>query len=200
METINTTTAAAAAENKAITTTTTTTPAATATIPTTSVHVIHELEDNDDNGESTNYIEQLHGMFQKEWWTNQRTMDETRQVVQGSQINVGLVIETEVDVDDKTKKKKRNILVGYGRVLTDYIIKAFLFDIIIHEDYRKNGFGKMLLNEILNHPKLSKVKHFELYCVPEMEPYYKQDQFGFSSDIVKNIVLMRKEREEDTTN
>ncbi len=39
-----------------------------------------------------------------------------------------------------------------------------------------------------NHEQLKKVKHLELYCLPEMEAFYAD--FGFSSD-VGGIKLMR---------
>jgi len=44
------------------------------------------------------------------------------------------------------------------------------------------------MNLIKTHEKLKKVKHFELYCLPEMEAYYSS--FGFSTD-VGGIKLMR---------
>jgi hypothetical protein len=41
---------------------------------------------------------------------------------------------------------------------------------------------------VKNHDKLVKVKHFELYCLPELEIFYKN--LGFSTD-VGGIKLMR---------
>jgi len=41
-------------------------------------------------------------------------------------------------------------------------------------------------------PRLSRVKHFELYCLPELEPFY--ESFGFSTE-AGGVRLMRLARE-----
>ena len=45
---------------------------------------------------------------------------------------------------------------------------------------------------VKTHEKLIKVKHFELYCLPELEGFYKQ--FEFSNEI-KGIQLLRYENQ-----
>jgi len=42
---------------------------------------------------------------------------------------------------------------------------------------------------IVEHPDLRAVRHFELYCLPELRGFY--ERWGFSSD-VGGIVLMRR--------
>ncbi len=80
-------------------------------------------------------------------------------------------------------------LVGFARVLSDRVYKAFIFDVIVAPDSREAGLGAELINWILSEPKLSSVRHFELYCAPEMRPFY--ERWGFSSD-VGEISLMRR--------
>ena len=203
----------------------------TITTTTTINHTIIYEFNNDPN----NYIQQLYKLFQNEWWTNQRTLDETRRLIIGSQITIGIIIDddddnelggvvTANDDDDvvaavagapnnntkatttetttkqqqsKLQQQNKKKLIGFGRVLTDYTIKAFIFDIIVDKQYRNYGLGKCIMNEILNHPQLvNNVKHFELYCIPKMENFYRQ-QFGFLSSTddgssLSNITLMRK--------
>lgn len=120
-------------------------------------------------------IVQLHSLYQQEWWTMDRSLDETRRVVEGSQIIIGL-INNNLD------------LVGFARVLTDYTFKALIFDIIVRRDQRGNGFGNKLLSLIKNHQELSAVKHFELYCRAKMFNFYRQH--GFTTEIGE-IQLMR---------
>ena len=120
-------------------------------------------------------IKQLQQLYQLEWWTKGRSLEETRKCLKGSQISFGLV-----DKDDD--------LIGFARVITDFVFKAFIFDVIVRQDYRKSGLGKKLLSLIQEHPKLSDVRHFELYCLPELAGYY--EQLGFTTDI-GGIVLMR---------
>lgn len=120
-------------------------------------------------------IRELHALYQNEWWTKGRTISETESCVKGSQICVGLV-------DDQ------GTLQGFARVLTDYTFKALIFDLIVSKKYRNKGLGNKLMSLIKNHQELQNVKHFELYCLPEMFVFY--EKHGFSSDVGK-IKLMR---------
>ncbi len=122
--------------------------------------VIYEL--------SEKHIEQLHTLFQSEWWTKGRTLSETRRCVSGSQICIGII-------DGK------NDLIAFARVITDFTFKALIFDVIVSSKSRKNGLGLKLIETIKKHPKINTVKNFELYCLPELVPFY--ESLGFSSDV-----------------
>lgn len=123
---------------------------------------------------SETQVEQLHQLYQQEWWTKDRTLVETQQVIDGSSLIIALV--------------KDNQLIAFARVLTDYIFKAFIFDVIVAKDYRGQGLGNKLMALIRKHEKLKKVKTFELYCLPEMVPFYESHEF---STHVGEIKLMR---------
>jgi predicted GNAT family N-acyltransferase len=81
-----------------------------------------------------------------------------------------------------------NNVIAFTRVISDFIYEAIIFDVIVNSHYRGHGLGHKLMTLVKNHDKLQKVKHFELYCLPEMEPFYSS--FGFSTD-VDGIKLMR---------
>lgn len=129
--------------------------------------VIYEL--------SSFQIGELFELYKKEWWTASRTREETQQCITGSQICIGIVDEN-------------GSLVGFTRVITDFTFKALIFDVIVADSSRKAGLGNKLIELVKNHPRLQAVKHFELYCLPELEPFY--EKFGFSAD-VGGIRLMR---------
>jgi len=122
------------------------------------------------------HIIQLHDLYQKEWWTKGRTLAETTKCVGGSQICIGLV-------DDN------NDLVSFARVLTDYTFKALIFDVIVRRSERGHGLGDELISLVKEHKLLRGVKHFELYCLPEMYSFYAKH--GFTADVGK-IRLMRQ--------
>jgi len=121
--------------------------------------------------------ETLHKLYKQEWWTNKRTLEETKNIVKNSTITIGIT-------------DKNSTLIAFARVLTDYTIKALIFDVIVDKTYRNRGLGKKLMQLILEHKDLKNVKHFELYCLPEMVEYYKS--YGFT-DNLENLVFMRKE-------
>ena len=122
-------------------------------------------------------IEQLHHLYQAEWWTKGRTLEDTIKCVKGSQLCIGII--------DKNEK-----LVGFVRVITDFIYKALLLDLMIKKEQRKSGLGEKLISLIKQHKKLKEVKHFELYCLPELEEYYSKH--GFTTE-VGGIKFMRHE-------
>jgi predicted GNAT family N-acyltransferase len=72
-------------------------------------------------------------------------------------------------------------LIAFARVLTDNAYKALILDVIVDSTYRSKGLGKEIMQMILNHPELRLVKHFELYCLPELIPFYKK--WGFIDDL-----------------
>jgi predicted GNAT family N-acyltransferase len=124
---------------------------------------------------SEGHINQLHALYQQEWWTKGRSAEDTEKCVLGSQICIGIVSETDE-------------LIGFARVITDYVFKAFVFDVIVRHDRRGLGLGNKLLSLITTHHQLASVRHFELYCLPEMMTFYTKH--GFVSDVGK-IQLMR---------
>lgn len=120
----------------------------------------------------------LHALYQREWWTNSRTLEQTRAIVANSSILVGIV-----DSNDQ--------LVAFARVLTDFIIKALILDVIVAEDRRDRGLGVALMQHLFDHPKLARIGDFELYCRPEMEAFYRK--WAFTSDI-PDLQFMRCRR------
>lgn len=124
---------------------------------------------------SARQVMQLHQLFQQEWWSDDRTLDDTQRCVEGSQLCLGLV-------------EPQGQLVGFARVLTDSTFKACIFDLIVRQDWRAQGLGKQLLGLIKAHEKLSRVQHFELYCLPEMLSFYSA--LDFTTE-VGGVQLMR---------
>lgn len=121
-------------------------------------------------------VAQLVALYQGEWWTRGRKYDDIKTMLQFSDF-----IFAYVDMEDN--------LIAFARVLTDRVFKALLFDVIISPRYRACGLGRALLGEIKVHPVLAKVKHMELYCLPELQPFYQA--LGFSSDTA-GVSLLRK--------
>jgi len=118
---------------------------------------------------------QLHELYSHEWWSDSRTLEQTKNCVAGSQLIIGIT-----DISGN--------LIGFTRVLTDYTFKALMFDVIIHPDHRSKNLGGQLINLVKTHPKLANIAHFELYCLPELYEFYVKQ--GFSND-VGGMRLMR---------
>jgi predicted GNAT family N-acyltransferase len=131
------------------------------------VDLIYHLE--------TKHIEELHRLYQNESWSKGRTLEQTQHCVSGSSICIAML-------------DRGGNLAAFARVLTDYIFKALIFDVIVDTNYRGEGLGSTLINAVKSHPELSGVKHFELYCLDDLDEFYRKH--GFSTD-VSNMHLMR---------
>jgi len=83
---------------------------------------------------------------------------------------------------------KKGKLIAFARVLSDFVFKAEIYDVIVDKKYRNLGLGELLLTKIIKHKKLKDIKQFNLQCLDEVEPFYKK--FGFKR--VDNLVYMRR--------
>src|SRR5680860_49577 len=68
-------------------------------------------------------------------------------------------------------------LVGFGRVLTDFIYRASIWDVIVDRAYQDRDIGKGIIQRILRHPKLERVELFWL-CTRRYQGFYAS--LGFS--------------------
>lgn len=75
--------------------------------------------------------------------------------------------------------------IGYARVLTDYVRFAYLMDVFVVEEHRGQGLGKWLMQCVLEHPDLQRVRRWmlatwdahELYARFSFQPLARPDRF-----------------------
>lgn len=124
-----------------------------------------------------NQIQELYHLYQLEWWSEGRQLPDIQRMIDNSDITIGIC-----NPDSKE-------LIGFVRVLTDYVYKALILDVIVKKTYRNKQLGRILMDKIVHHPSLKNVKHFELYCLPDMIPFY--EKWGFT-DKLGTLEFMRK--------
>ena len=83
-----------------------------------------------------------------------------------------------------------DVLIGFGRVLTDYVYRATIWDVIVDKAYQSQGVGTDIVQRILNHPRLKKVELFWL-CT-RMPDFY--EKLGFSSKEQTGMVWNRSKQ------
>lgn len=110
-------------------------------------------------------VEDLHRLYQNEWWTKGRQLDDVRRLIDDADVVVGFA-------DPATGR-----LIAFARAITDGVYKALILDVIVDSSQRSAGLGRALIDRIVGHPRLAGVKHMELYCRPELVPYYRK--WGF---------------------
>lgn len=105
------------------------------------------------------YLEKLHRLYQSAC----RSLEPARLCVKGFQIYIGFI--------DSTGQ-----LIGFTRVITNYVFKALTFDVIVCESQQGMGLGNKLISLAKQHERLKEVKHSELYCVSELHSFYTNVQ------------------------
>ena len=113
--------------------------------------------------------EVLQQLLKQTDWADTRKPLDLQQMLDNSQLTLG------VWHDDK--------LIGFARVVTDDIYRAWIEDVIVHKDFRKMGIGSHMIEKLLK--RLEHVEDISLICNHDLEPFYEKK--GFKS---KSIAYM----------
>ncbi len=123
-------------------------------------------------------LEQLWSLLQETYWAAGRTLYEVASHLEESILTVAAL--------DGSR------LVAYARVASPGRRIAYLFDVVVHPDYRGEGVGSELLNRVLGRPALREVGRIFLDTRDAMDFYRRfgfreverSDRFGGSSLMV----------------
>jgi len=125
---------------------------------------------------SNTQIEKLHDLYQNEWFSKGRSIEDVHEMLKHTDFVFGFCMSGGKE------------LIGFARVISDRVYKAFVFDVIVDQNYRNKGMGKYIMHTIFNHSVLKKVSHIELYCPEKFVPFY--EKLGFerrSSFLLRRI-------------
>ena len=117
--------------------------------------------------------EQVRGLYRFADWAKDRTLEETEAILAQSSLVVSLWEEDR--------------LVAFARVLTDFVVRAVIFDVIVHPDDQGKGLGRFLMEKLLAHPALEKVPAFFLMTKDKQAFYTK---FGFVRTAERQVDAM----------
>lgn len=103
-------------------------------------------------------------LFEQASWTFGRTLEGTKEMLARTDLVISAWDETH--------------LVGCGRVLTDYVYRASIWDVIVDSHYQGQEVGSQIINHIVHHPSLKRVDLFWL-CTRDKQAFY--ESLGFSA-------------------
>lgn len=118
----------------------------------------------------------LLSLFQQSSWAGGRTLEDTQDMVQHTDVFI--------TAWDGTR------LVGCGRVLTDYVYRASIWDVIVDGQYQGQDIGTEIIRRILSHSTLQRVELFWL-CTRDKQAFY--ETLGFSAKEQVGMVWDRKQ-------
>ena len=66
--------------------------------------------------------------------------------------------------------------IGFARVITDYVVFAYVMDVFITEDYRGKGYSSLLIDNMMNEPQL---KNIQIWRLATTDAHFLYRKFGF---------------------
>lgn len=118
-------------------------------------------------------VSQLLRLFHQAPWAKDRSADDAKAMLQHTDVALCAW--------------DREQLIGFGRVLTDFVYRATIWDVIVDQAYQGQGIGTEIVRRILNHPRLKRV---ELFWLCTRRPgFYRR--LGFSSKEQTGMVWSR---------
>jgi GNAT superfamily N-acetyltransferase len=69
-----------------------------------------------------------------------------------------------------------NQQIGFARVITDYVVFAYMMDVFIDEAHRGKGYSIILIEAIINEPQLQNVK---IWRLATRDAHHVYEKFGF---------------------
>ena len=97
------------------------------------------------------------------YWAAGRTMEEIRITIDAS-FCFGIYLDDEQ--------------IGFCRVITDYVVFAYVMDVFIDEKYRGKRYSSILIEAMLTEPKLQQVK---IWRLATSDAHFLYEKFGFKS-------------------
>jgi predicted GNAT family N-acyltransferase len=123
-------------------------------------------------------VDDLMRLYAQAWWSRDRCREDVVWMLRNTDLVIGF-------------REPDGRLIAFARILTDYVYKALLLDVIVDQEHRGGGLGRQLMEAALDHPELASVRHLELYCRPELVPFYRA--WGFTDELGE-LRFMRKTR------
>ena len=97
------------------------------------------------------------------YWAAGRTMEEVQTTIDSS-FCFGIYLD--------------DVQIGFARVVTDYVVFAYLMDVFIAEEHRGKGYSSVLISAMMNEPVLKNIK---IWRLATSDAHYLYEKFGFKA-------------------
>ena len=67
--------------------------------------------------------------------------------------------------------------IGFARVITDYVVFAYLMDVFIDEKHRRKGYSSILIDTMMKEPQLQQVK---IWRLATSDAHFLYEKFDFT--------------------
>ena len=82
-------------------------------------------------------------------------------------------------------------LVGFGRVVTDFVLHAMIFDMIVLPGYQGQGIGTMILEKLVKKCKDHGIRDIQLFCAKGKRGFYEKNGFEVRAEDAPGMQLRK---------
>ena len=111
------------------------------------------------------------------FWAKGRTINDLKKCLANSDVVISIWVD-------------KNI-VGFGRALSDGVYRGVLWDVVIDQNHQGKGYGKLIVQNLLNSKKIKNTKKIYLMTTNQKQ-FYSQIDFKEVSDqtlLVREITI-----------
>ena len=112
-------------------------------------------------------------LFAQTDWTDKRTPETIRAMLD----NTSIILTV----------REGDRVIGFARVVTDDLLRAFIEDVIVDEAYRRQGIGAEIMRLLME--RLAHVEEVILACEDHLLPFY--GRFGFERFTMAHMHIWR---------
>nr|WP_315254836.1 GNAT family N-acetyltransferase [uncultured Flavobacterium sp.] len=105
------------------------------------------------------------------YWAAGRTIDEVQKTIDAS-VCFGIYL------DDRQ--------IGFARVITDYVVFAYVMDVFITEKHRGKGYSSVLISAMMEESSLKDVK---IWRLATRDAQFLYEKFGFKALVNPNRMM-----------
>ena len=106
------------------------------------------------------------------FWAKDRQIKDLRKCLANSDVIISLWLQNEI--------------VGFGRALSDGIYRGVLWDVVIDQNHQGKGYGKIIVESLLNSKKIKKTKKIYLMTTNKKLFY---SQIEFKEVLTQNLLI-----------
>ena len=106
------------------------------------------------------------------FWAKDRTLNDIKKCLSNSDVIISIWDNNEI--------------VGFGRALSDQVFRGVLWDIVIDENHQGKGYGKLVVETLLNSKKIRNTKKIYLMTTNKKLFY---SQIDFKEITTQNLLI-----------
>lgn len=66
---------------------------------------------------------------------------------------------------------------AFGRIVSDTILHAMIYDMILRPEYQRQGIGSRVLSMLLDRCRRARIRDVQLFCAKGREAFYRRHGF-----------------------